>query len=183
MTAQAGHNNELTDKERQALFGDHVRKDIKIREQIEILTAQKKANRKVAQNDGFPSSKIDHYVKALTAEDKQKPVDRHREQAENLIWLGLINDNPQGDLLADRASKEQRIFAAGQAIGLVAGDRASGYDGGSADDKTWLSGYDDGQRIVLENLESAMKKRNAVLNKEDPPPSDPFPKTPAEAVH
>lgn len=177
MMAEIGHNNELTDNERQALFGDHVRKDLKIREQIELLTVQKKANRKVAQNDGFPSSKIDHYVKALTAEDKQKPVDRHREQRENLIWLGLINDDPQGDLLADRATKEQRIFAAGQAIGLVAGERASGYDAAGADDKTWLAGYDDGQRIVRENLESAMKKRAAAMNKESPPPADPFPTT------
>lgn len=182
MTAEAGHNSELTEKERQALFGHHVRRDIEIAAQIKTLTEQKKANRKLAQNDGFPSSKVDHFVKALNAEDKQKPVDRFKETRENLIWLGLIHDDPNGDLLADRATKEQKIFAAGQAIGLVAGERVSNYAAASSEDKTWLSGYDDGQRIVRENLETAMTKRNAELNKEAPPPADPFAAKPG-AVH
>lgn len=180
--AAAGHNNELTEKERQALFGHHVRKDVEIAAQIKQLSETKKANRKLAQNDGFPSSKLDHYVKALTAEDKQKPVDRYNEARENLVWLGLIHEDLQGDLLADRATKEQRIFAAGQAAGLVAAEPVSNYAGGSTEDKEWLSGWKAGQAIVRENLESAMKKRSAALNKETPPPSDPFP-TSAPAVH
>ncbi|MQY48217.1 hypothetical protein GAO09_19470 [Rhizobiales bacterium RZME27] len=184
--ATAGHNsNELTDKERQALFAHHVRTDISIEAKIAELREQKKANRKLAQNDGFPSAKIDHYTKALQAEDKQKPVDKHRSEKENLIWLGLIHEDPNGDLLADRATKEQKIFAAGQAAGLMARDRVSNYDAGSVDDKTWLSGWDDGQRIVRENLESAMNKRNAakaVSNKEEPASEeDPFPD--ADTVH
>lgn len=174
-TPSKTHNTDLTPLERQALFGHHVRKDLELEARIAALKAEKKAARKIATNDGFPSSKMDHYTKALSADDKQKPVDKHRSEKENLIWLGLIHDEPNGDLLADRATKEQRIFAAGQALGLVGGDRVSNYDGGSADDKTWLSGYDDGQRILRDNLESAMNKRNAVKaseNKETPSDDD-----------
>lgn len=176
MASKIGDNSKiLTEKERLALFGHHVRTDIKLATEIEALKVEKKANRKLAQNDGFPASKLDHFVRVLSAEDKQKPVDKMRSERENLIWLGLIQDDPNGDLLADRATKEQRIFAAGQAIGLVAGDRVSGYDGGSVDDKTWLSGYDDGQRIVRENLQSAMEKLNAEKATDQPPADDPFP--------
>jgi len=177
-TATAGHNTELNEKERQALFGHHVRKDIEVGAQIKQLTEEKKKQRKLAQNDGFPSAKLDHFVRALNSEDKQKPVDKHRSEKENLIWLGLINEDPNGDLLADRATKEQRIFAAGQAMGLVGGERNSKYDPKSADDVTWLSGYDDGQRIVRENLQTAMEKRNAASSKEEPASDgDPFPET------
>lgn len=171
-----GHNSELTAKERQALFGHHVRKDVEIAVQIKSMQEQRKANRKLASNDGFPASNLNHYAGILGAEDKQKPVDKHYSERENLIWAGLIQDDPKGDLLADRATSEQMIFAAGQATGLIGGDRVSGYDGGGVDDKTWLSGYDDGQAILRENLQSAMEKRNAAKSKEAPEPDgdDPF---------
>lgn len=175
-----GHNSgDLTDKERQALFAHHARKDIEITAKLKMLAEEKKANRKLANADGFSSAKLEHFTKAMSADDKQKPVNKHLSERENLIWLGLIQDDPRGDLLADRASKEERIFAAGQAAGLIAAERASGYDGGSVDDKTWLSGYDDGQRIVRENLEAAMTKKNAQrqASAREAPPSegDPFP--------
>lgn len=176
--SSVGHNSkELTDVERQALFGHHVRKDVEIAAKIKSLSEEKKANRKIASADGFSAAKLDHYAKALNAEDKQRPVDKFHSERENLIWLGLIHEDPKGDLLADRATTEQKIFAAGQARGLIAGDRMSGYDDGSADDKTWLAGYDDGQRIVREHLQSAMEKRNAAKSKEEPEAdgSDPFP--------
>lgn len=175
--SKLGHNtNELTPAERQALFAHHVRKDLEITAQVKVLNEQKKANRKLAQADGFPTSKLEHFSKAFNAEDKQKPIDKWRSERENLIYLGLIPDDSQGDLLADRATKEQSIFAAGQACGLVAGDRVSNYDAGSVDDKTWLSGYSAGQAIMRDNLESAMTKANAARTNESPIPdgSDPF---------
>ena len=172
-----GHNtNELTPAERQALFAHHVRKDLEVAAQFRVLAEQKKANRKLAQADGFPVAKIEHYCKAFNADDKQKPVDKWRSERENLIFLGLIPDDRQGDLLADRATKEQSIYAAGQAAGLVAADRVSNYDDGSADDKTFLAGYDNGQAIMRDNLESAMNKANASRTNESPIPdgNDPF---------
>lgn len=49
-------------------------------------------------------------------------------------------------------------------------------NGGSDEDREWLRGYDDAQKVMLENLQAAMEKRNANKSKEEPPATgdDPF---------
>ncbi|MBX5238660.1 hypothetical protein [Rhizobium sp. NLR22b] len=170
MTAAATvGDNTKADRERRVRFSYYHRKDREIAAKIRELNEQKKSNRQNAKAAGFPSAKLDHYLKAFLAEDQQKPVDKHRSERENLIWLGLIHDNPQGDLLADRASKEQLIAAQGFHAGLNGLDRVSGYSAGSSEDKTWLESYDAGRKeydTVLPDIEARI---NAEADKESPP--------------
>ena len=137
---------------------------------MRVLAEEKKSNRQNAKASGFPAAKMDHYLKSFLAEDQQKPVDKLKSDRENLAWLGLIPDT-QGDLLAqvDRVDNEGMIQAKGYHAGLTGMDRVSGFDGGSSDDKLWLSSYDAGKAEFEVELPKVFEWLDAQNNKEAPP--------------
>ena len=173
--ADVGHNSKK-DQERRLLFAHYHRIDRDLEFKRRALNEQKKANRQNAKAAGFPSSKLDHYLKSFLAEDQDKPVLRHQSDREDLMWLGLIPDSPQGDLLADRATKEQMIAAKGFHAGLTGLDRVSGYDAGSADDKLWLESFDAGRAEYETEIPDILARINAAASKEEPAAEseDPF---------
>ncbi|MDX0572149.1 hypothetical protein GOD68_18135 [Sinorhizobium medicae] len=178
MTPTAGHNSQLTEQEQQALWGHHVRKRIALVREKEALNAQEKVLKADAKNDQISEKELKDFLDCMLTDDPQKKVDQFNMLKRNRIRLGLIIDDRKGDLLADRVTTEQMIFAAGVEAGLAALDRVSKYGAASPEDKAWLSGYDDGQRIARENLQSAMEKRQAERSREEPaadPNADPFP--------
>jgi len=169
-------DNTKAERERRALFSYYHQKDRSIAARIQELNEEKKATRQNAKASGFASQKLDHYLKSFKAEDQQKPVDKLRSDRENLAWLGLIQDNPQGDLLADRATKEQLISAKGFHAGLTNLDRVSNYDAGSADDKMWLESYDAGKQEYDTTIPDILKRIEAAKTNEEPASDgDPFP--------
>lgn len=175
--AEAGHNSKLTDEEHQALWGHHVAKKLAHRREMDELKATGKALDADAKNDGFSKAELDDYLDCMTTDDPQKKVDKFNMLKRNRVRLGLIADDRKGDLLSDRVTTEQMIFAAGVEAGLAALTRVSKYQGGSTEDQTWLNGYDEGQRIARENLKTAMEKKLRQRSKEEPPPAadaDPF---------
>jgi hypothetical protein len=182
MTAAAGHNTTLNDEERQALWSHHVRKKLSVHSRRKELAEEEKKLDADAKNDGISKAELKDFVEVMTSDNPQKKVDDFNMLKRNRIRLGLITDDRNGDLLSDRVSTEQMIYAAGVEAGLAGLDRVSKkYGAGSSEDKTWLSGWDDGQRIARENLQSAMEKRNAARKKsetkEEPPVTpgtDPF---------
>jgi Spy/CpxP family protein refolding chaperone len=178
MTAAQIGDNSKAERTRRSLFSYYHRQDRDIDAQIEALKTKRKAVRQNAKASGFNASKLDHYLKSFKAEDQQKPVDRLKSDRENLSWLGLIQDAPQGDLLADRASKEQLLQAKGFHAGLTGLDRVSGYDGGSSEDRMWLESYDLGKNEFDTELPDILKSLEAADTKETPPASgdNPFPK-------
>jgi hypothetical protein len=170
------NDTDKAERERRTLFSYYHRKDRDIAAQIRELNEQKKSNRQNAKASGFPAAKLDHYLKSFLAEDQQKPVDKHKSERENLIWLGLVHENPQGDLLADRATKEQMIQAKGFHAGLTGLDRVSGYDAGSADDKLWLESFDAGRAEYETEIPDILARITAAASKEEPAADgDPFP--------
>ena len=174
MTAAATiGDNQKADRERRVQFSYYHRKDRDIAAKIRELNEQKKSNRQNAKAAGFPSAKLDHYLKAFLAEDQQKPVDKLRSEHQNLVWLGLIPDTTQGDLLTrDRVDKEQMIAAKGFHAGLNGLDRVSHFDGGSADDKLWLESYDAGRAEYDTVLPDILARVHAEADKEAPPADD-----------
>ncbi|NTJ00325.1 hypothetical protein G6L07_08305 [Agrobacterium rhizogenes] len=175
MTATAGHNTTLNDEENQALWGHHVRRRLAHKRKSDELADEGKDLKKDAKNDGFSEAEIKDFIDCMTTDDPQKKVDNFNMLKRNRIRLGLINDDRKGDLLADRVTNEQMIFAAGVEAGLAALDRVSKkYAGGSPEDRAWLDGYDEGQRIARDNLQSAMEKRNAAkqATTNEAPPAD-----------
>lgn len=173
-----GDNTTLSDADRQKLFSYYHQKDREIAQKMKALGDEKKANRQNAKASGFPSSKMDHYLKAFTAEDQQKPVDKLKSDRENLEWLGLIPATSGGDLLAqvDRVDMEGMIRAKGYHAGLTNMDRASGFDAGSVDDKMWLESYDAGKREYETEIPDILARVEAAATREAPEATgeDPF---------
>lgn len=177
MAATIGDNSKLTEHEHQALWGHHVSKKLAHRRRGDDWKADGKKLDADAKNDGFSKAELDDFLDLMTTDDPQKKVDKFNMMKRNRIRLGLICDDRNGDLLADRVTTEQMIFAAGVEAGLAALDRVSKKQAGSVEDKTWLAGYDEGQRIARENLQSAMEKKLRQKTNEEPAPSpgtDPF---------
>lgn len=179
MSPAIGDNSSKAEKERRVLFGHYHRKDRDIAAKIRELNEQKKSNRQNAKASGFPSAKLDHYLKSFMAEDQQKPVDKLKSETENLAWLGLIPDQSiKGDLFSkgDRVDQEHMIRAKGYHAGLNGLDRVSGYDAGSADDKLFLESYDAGKSEYDTELPDILARIQATSSKEEPPSEDdPFP--------
>jgi hypothetical protein len=176
MTLIGDNSMKLTEEERRSLFFDHARKIMGHRAQIKALQALVKDEKKLANIDGFASSKLDHFVKTMDVEDKQKPVDKLKSDQENLVWLGLIKQ-PSGDLFdADRVSKEQMAFQRGYLAGAVkADDFDSGYQLGSTEDKEWHRGYKEGVEEQEKIHASALAKKAASSAESAPTGEDPFP--------
>lgn len=175
MTMMGDNSKHLTDREEAALKMHHLKK--RMAHKAIILKAQTdmKEDANLCKADGIPVALIDFGIKALSAEDKATPVQKVMEQGKMLETLGLI-PAWNGDLMADRATKEERIFAEGKMKGMAGVDKVSGYAAASVDDKTWRSGYEEGQRIMLEDLPKALAKKAAGRTKEAPAPEsdDPF---------
>lgn len=178
--SMTGHNSgQSEERARRFLFSYYHQKDRDIAAQVKALNEQKKANRQNAKASGFPSAKLDHYLKSFQAEDQQKPVDKLKSDRENLEWLGLIPATSGKDLLAqvDRVDNEGMIRAKGYHAGLTNLDRMSGYDAGSVDDKLWLESYDAGKKEYETEIPDILARIEQARTNEAPEAdgSDPFP--------
>lgn len=163
----AGHNSgDLTENERKALFFHHLRKRMAHNKELTEINAAKKADGKTAQADGVVLGNLDYAIKALGTDDKGIVTDRFMEQGEILTWLGLT-PGFQTDMFRDRAPAIEKIEKQGELAGLAALERSSGYGPGSDEGATWLRGYDNGQKIMRDNLEAAMTKKNAAKDDAD----------------
>lgn len=167
-----GHNGTLSDKDRMILIAYYHRKDRDFDAQARAVSEKRKSNRLEAKAAGIPSSQLDHLLKSFRSEDKQAPVDKLKRDMQNLAFLGLIPDpSVKGDLFSqpDRVDNEGMIQAKGFFAGLNSLDRVSGFDGGSSDDKLWLSSYDAGKAEFEVELPKVFEWLDAQNNKEAPP--------------
>ena len=161
MTVAAGHNSQITEPERQALWGHHVSKKVSVRKRMDDLKAEEKKLDADLKNDGFSKAEVKDFLDCMLSDDKQKRVENFNMLKRNRIRLGPIPDDRGGDLLSDRVTTQEMIFASGVEAGLAALDRTSKYPKGSDEERAFLDGYDEGQRIARDNLQSAMEKRKA----------------------
>jgi len=175
--AEAGHNSKLTEAERNALFGYLVRGERDALAERRAADDKRKENFKKGKEWGFAKTEIEFFVKAREEGEGSSLVEKHRMQQGILIKLGFIPDDRGGDLLADRADRIQLIYAKGKANGLAGEDCASGYAGGSDEDRAFVDGWKAGQMEFADNWKTAMEKAIAARTKEEPAPAgdaDPF---------
>lgn len=179
MMTAAGHNSKvLTDNEDFALKMHHLRKRMARKAELKQLQELMKEEASLIKADGITVGLIDFGIKALGAEDKNTPVNKLMNEGKMLSDLGLI-PAWNADLMADRATRSEKVFAAAKVRGASGLDRSTDYPPGSQDDKDDLAGWKEGQRIMAEDFSSGMAKRNAAsgsTSKEEPPASgnDPF---------
>lgn len=176
---EAGHNSTFSEEDRRVLVAHFHKKDLKLFQEAKEIAEARKANRQNAKAVGIPAAQLEHYLKSFLAEDQQKPVDKHRLETQNLIWLGLIPDNKGADLLSyDRVDAEEMVRRKGFGAGLIGSDRVSGYDAGSSDDKIWMESYDAGREEYDTKLPDLMARieqqasKEAAATGEDPFPDD-----------
>lgn len=172
MTASTGHNSKLTENERKALFFHHMRKRLAHNTQAGEVASAKKADGKTAQADGVVLGDLDYAIKALNADDKGTVTDRYIAHGEVLTWLNLV-PGFQTDLLRDRAPAVERIEGEGELAGLAGKNPESPHDNGSNEDAAWLRGWERGQAIMRDNLQSAMDKVNSDSEEEQEDPDFP----------
>lgn len=181
--AQAGHNREQEEKDRNALFGYLARQHRDAMNAIEAEKDKDADTMKKAKEWGFSKEEITFFHKAKKAGDGSSIVQKHSIHKTVLIKLGLIPDEAGGDLFVDRADRLQLLRAKGHSAGLVGDDCVSNYPGGSDEDRSFVDGWKAGQAEFADNWQAAMEKKNAALKKEEPPPSRPFLKASTDAVH
>lgn len=71
--------------------------------------------------------------------------------------------------MRDRAPAIERIEGEGELAGLAGKDPKSPHDAGSNEDMVWLRGWDRGQAIMRDNLQSAMEKINSESDEDADP--------------
>ncbi|NTA27430.1 hypothetical protein G6L22_13070 [Agrobacterium vitis] len=171
-------DNSKEERAKRVRLAYYHRKDRDWSAKAASVSAGKKANRLEAKAVGIPSSQLDHLLKSFKADDQQRPVDKLKQDMENLAYLGLIPDpSIKGDLFAkvDRIDQEGMVRAKGFFAGLNALDRVSGYDAGSSDDKLWLDSYDAGKAEYDTEIPDIIARIEAAATGEEPPMTeDPF---------
>ncbi len=180
MSAPAGHNSQLTEVERAALYGYLCRQE---RDELAVIAgaeAKRKENFKKGKEWGFSKEEISFHEKARKAGEKSSTVTKHSIHHKILIKLGFIPDDRGGDLLVDRADRLQMLDARGETDGLVGegGPGSSGHAANSDEDRAYMVGWKRGQMKYADNWKAAMEKAQAARSKEEPPAPeghDPFP--------
>ncbi|MEX3008338.1 hypothetical protein [Hoeflea sp. TYP-13] len=171
---EVGHNSELTEGERKALFFHHFKR---VQAQVDICkkaNEEKKRLRKVAKADGIILSDIDFAIRAIDLEDQSIIPDRLKREMEIANWLNMpVQFQP--DLFADRAPAMERIKADGVTAGLESKNGESPHEKGTDEDKAWLEGWEEGQQVLRDNLKSAMEKKNAAKAEEEAGDTEPMP--------
>lgn len=174
----------ISEADKAILWSIHTRKVRELKAQAKEITKQIADQTADAKNDGFDKKEILDYVDVMTSDDQKKHITKFNMMKRNRIRLGLIPDDRGGDLLADRATREQLIEADGYECGLNGFERVSKQSAGSPDDKLWLLAYHRGQddyglnwQRVMEEKKARREAQDAANSKESPPASptdDPF---------
>lgn len=159
---QAGHNSkELTANEKAALRMNHIRQLLKVEQDMKPLRDLRKKLRAEAKGDGFKLAEIDAGMRLATMEDQSIFVDEIKELIAIAQAFNALPPGEQGSLFPDRRPKDERVFEEGKQAGLAGKNCEPPYGADSKDGQHWMDGWHEGQRIMREDLETAMSKRNA----------------------
>jgi len=163
--ADVGHNSELTPEQRSALRMHHVRKLLDVEEEMKPLRDLKKKIRSEAKGDGFKLAEIDAAIRLMTMEDQSIFVAEIKELIDIARAFNALPPGEQGTLFPDRRPADEKAFDAGKQAGLEGKnpEAPAGFDA-----TKWMEGWHEGQRIMRDELQAAMERRNATLQDNDP---------------
>lgn len=158
--ATIGHNHQLTDGQRQALYLHHLRLIQGQRARVDAEKKVEKTLRKDARNDGIVMKEVDFGMLCRATEDETILPNEQIRRNEIMRWLGMpigsqAEFNFKKDTMKDRARRE------GAAAGWGALPRTPPYDAGTTEEQEWLKAYDGAQAQAADDLKTAMQKKNA----------------------
>ena len=161
MAAQAGHNsNDLTPGEWRALHFHHFRVIEAQKAVVKAAQDALKTLKKTAKTDGCVMADLEYMARCAGLEDHAIVPEEIRRRAEIASWFALpVNYQP--DMFTDRTPLDDRAFEEGKVAGLTGKDCAPGYDATSPAGQRWIEGWHEGRRVMREDLQAAMEKRNA----------------------
>jgi len=164
MTDESGENftTELTPEEREALFFHHLNPIVAQAAAVQREREELNRLRKLAKADGFKLALIDEAMRMNDIEDDSIIVDEMKEWMQIAAWMGLPVGQ-QIDLFSepDRTPLTDAAFAAGRTAGLLARDPKPPHEESTEAGQAWMRGWHEGQRMMGEDLKSAMEKKNA----------------------
>lgn len=169
--AKHGDNggNHLTPEERKSLMFHHYRRVVEQKEVLDDAREEYKRLRKEAKADGITLADLDFMIRCAEIDDPAIVPDELKRRAEIAAWFALPV-NYQADMFDDRTPLEDRAFEEGKAVGLQGKACESPYDG--APGQKWTEGWHEGQRMMRDDLQSAMEKKNAARREEAPANDD-----------
>ncbi|WP_306049254.1 hypothetical protein [Oceaniradius stylonematis] len=174
--AEAGHNSDLTDKERMALLMDHVDKldqhdktvMAPLQAQMKDAKAEERRLRGVAKSEGFKLAVVDEALRIKNIDDVE--IIRGEIEDRARIYSHMTGD--QMDLFPDRTPLVEKAKAEGVAAGWNGKECKSPYGPGSDADQAWIAGWHEGQTERREAFQSAMEKKKAAEDDPFPDPDD-----------
>lgn len=170
-----GHNSELTADERSALRMHHIQALLRVDEAMKPLRDERKKIRSTAKGDGFKVTELDAGVRLATMEDVSIFVQEIHELIEIAKAFNALPPGEQGDMFPDRRPANEKAFDEGKVAGMEGKNPEPPYGADSKKGQKWLEGWHDGQRVMREDLQAAMEKRNAInANSGDDEDDEPF---------
>ncbi|GGB00227.1 hypothetical protein GCM10011491_30550 [Brucella endophytica] len=144
---------------------DILKQLLSVEEDMKPLRDLKKKIRAEAKGYGFKLSEIDTGMRLMTMEDQSIFVAEIEQLIEIAQAFNALPPGEQGNLFPDRRPADERAFAAGKQAGLEGKncEAPAGYDA-----PKWTDGWHEGQRIMRDELQVAMEKRNTALADNDP---------------
>lgn len=158
---EAGHNSALSPSERSALRMHHIRALLKVEEDMQPLRDLRKKIRAEAKGDGFKLAEIDAGIRLATMEDQSIFVEEIKELIDIARHFNALPPGENGDLFPDLRPVDERCFDEGKVAGLADKNPEPPYGAYSEHGQAWIRGWHEGQRIMREDLQAAMEKRNA----------------------
>lgn len=144
-TPAPGHNSELSEAEKRALFLNAIRELESMIEEKNEIVADIRNQRKRIVGYGFEAFEIDYALK-LRKQDDADMIARRRAEARIALFLNHpIGVQPDLFDEPDRTPAVDRAFDMGRVAGSVGETAKSPHAPGTEQDQAWLKGWQQGQ--------------------------------------
>lgn len=169
-----GDNSGITAAEARALHFHHFNAIEAQKTVVKSAQDVLKKLRKTAKADGVVMADLDYMARCAALEDPGIVPAELTRRAEIASWFALpVNFQP--DMFTDRTPIEDRAFEEGKTKAQRNGDPVPPYSAESAAGQAWMNGWHEGQRIMREDLQRIMEKKNAAKTKADAKDDGSFP--------
>ncbi|PWJ80607.1 hypothetical protein C7441_112149 [Pseudaminobacter salicylatoxidans] len=172
MTATAGHNSGISEKDQRVLFFIHRNEHVRLMEAKKAADAALRNHGKQVKADlgenGMRQIKL--YEELRTPEGEAKFKAQCAAEAQAAIWAGLPV-NTQADMFSDLAPLDERAFRDGEEAGLRGDTYSNPYDQNSHHGREFERGWKSGQAELFEGIK---KKEAEASTDEHISGADPF---------
>lgn len=171
-TPGAGHNSELTDDEKRALFLFHVGQVAEAKRKKDEAVANLRNVYKKAKADECPKADIDF---AMGLDDDEALREQRRREETIARWMGLeIGAEPSLLDELERMPSVDKAYEEGKRAGAAGEDRVSPYDQVGEQTQHWLRGHGDGQALIASAMKKLDRQPESELIKGAKPEADDF---------